>query len=327
MGLIDNIEPYLPGENFNSWVARVEQFFVVNDVNENKQVPLFVTLIGAETYEILASLTVPLKPKDKSISKLLKILTDHFAPKANEIAERYKFYSYIVELKALAATCNFKSFLKEALRDRLVCGVNSSSLRTKLLEEPLLTWDKVTNLATADSLTQKHVISMQREFMSENVKYISERGSEVNKNGKYFSAKDRQERQQNCDQCGRQHMENQCRVKNFVCFYCSRKGHIASKCWKKRRDNYNKVTINSIIGKNISCTVQLNVNNVIMKFEVDTGAAVTVVPETYLQELLPNISIRKCDVELRSFGGNLISVLGQTEVDVKEMQLPLIVVR
>ncbi|XP_075157818.1 uncharacterized protein LOC142231085 [Haematobia irritans] len=194
MGLIGNIEPYLPGENFNSWVARVEQFFVVNDVNENKQVPLFITLIGAEAYEILASLTVPLKPKDKSISQLLKILTDHFAPKANEIAERYKFYSrdqkegepiadYIVELKALAATCNFKSFLEEALRDRLVCGVNSSSLRTKLLEEPLLTWDKATNLATADSLTQKHVISMQREFMSENVKYIGERGSEVNKNG------------------------------------------------------------------------------------------------------------------------------------------------
>lgn len=93
MGLIGNIEPFLPGENFGSWVARVEQFFIVNDVKDTKLVPLFLTLIGAETYDILASLTVPYKPKDKTLVQLMKVLTDHFEPKLNEIAERYTFFS------------------------------------------------------------------------------------------------------------------------------------------------------------------------------------------------------------------------------------------
>ena len=31
---------------------------------------------------------------------------------------------YVAELKRLAATCNFKTYLPKALRDRFVCGLN-----------------------------------------------------------------------------------------------------------------------------------------------------------------------------------------------------------
>lgn len=342
MGLIGNIEPYLPGENFSSWVARVEQFFIVNDVQEAKRVPLFITLIGAEAYEVLSSLTVPLQPKDKTLNQLLKILNDHFEPKANEIAERYKFYSrnqkegepmadYIVEIKSLASTCNFNSFLEEALRDRLVCGVCSSALRAKLLSEPSLTWEKAKNFATTDSLTQKNMLTMERDYMVQNA--IVTRDSNkpnYNNSGAYKKTftKNKQKEMVNCTKCGRSHAENECRARNFVCFYCSRRGHLASMCFKKRREEEeNRVIINSIKNGSLSCIVHIQINNVAVKFEVDSGAAVTVLEECSFRECFKNISLTPFNNNLWSCGGHLLTVVGQAAVKVGVNNLNLVIVK
>lgn len=135
--MIGNIEPYVPGENFPEYQERLEQFFELNEVKEEKRVAMLITLIGPETYRILKSLVLPEVPKSKSYKDLVKALTCHFAPSVNIIAERYKFNQceqsvsesisdFIVALKMCAQSCEFKTFLDDALRDRFVCGVRDS---------------------------------------------------------------------------------------------------------------------------------------------------------------------------------------------------------
>ena len=66
------------------------------------------------------------------------------------LAERYMFYqcrqentenvaAYLAALRKCAEYCNFGDFLQQALRDRFVCGLNSSAIQKRLLAESDLT--------------------------------------------------------------------------------------------------------------------------------------------------------------------------------------------
>ena len=74
-------------------------------------------------------------------------------PKPILIAERFKFHrqnqhesetvaQFVVELKRLALKCEFETFLEDALRDRLLCGLKSVQIQKKLLAERDLTFKK-----------------------------------------------------------------------------------------------------------------------------------------------------------------------------------------
>ncbi|KAL1435655.1 hypothetical protein MTO96_001525 [Rhipicephalus appendiculatus] len=58
---------------------------------------------------------------------------------------------FLAEYTRLATTCLFGTFLEEALRDRLIAGLRSDSVRCRLLALPddEVTWDWVRQVATA----------------------------------------------------------------------------------------------------------------------------------------------------------------------------------
>ncbi|KAF2905830.1 hypothetical protein ILUMI_00336, partial [Ignelater luminosus] len=81
---------------------------------------------------------------EKSYQELTDILVNHFKPARLIIDEQFKFNTrvqqqeesiseFVVALKrCLAKTCNFGTFLKDALRDRLVCGIKDSHIQQRL---------------------------------------------------------------------------------------------------------------------------------------------------------------------------------------------------
>ena len=84
----------------------------------------------------------PELPKDKSLEQVIAVLEGHFNLKPAVIAERFIFHKreqipgetiiiaeYIAELHHLSTYCNFGGYLNEALRDRLVCGLQSEVLK------------------------------------------------------------------------------------------------------------------------------------------------------------------------------------------------------
>ena len=142
-------------------------------------------------------------------------------PKPIVIAERYKFHKYhqeegqsirefLAKLQKLAETCEFGGYRDEALRDRLVCGITSQTIRRKLLGEADLTLKKAVDIAVGMELTDKEITQISAVQQVHKVQL------------------------QECFRCGKHnHSPDKCFYKLSECHIFKRKGHISPKCPQK----------------------------------------------------------------------------------------------
>ncbi|KAK3773177.1 hypothetical protein RRG08_013763 [Elysia crispata] len=111
LGRIEEFDP--AQKDLESYLERLEQYFVANDVTEAKRTAVLLSVIGAKTYEVLKSLVAPDKPSAKSYPDLKAVLLSHFKPKPLTVYERFKFHKavqkdtenaaqYIAKLRGLA---------------------------------------------------------------------------------------------------------------------------------------------------------------------------------------------------------------------------------
>lgn len=153
-------------DNWKLYVDRLEQYFVVNKIEENLQVPTLITVIGAEGYELLVNLCTPDEPKQKKFKEIKEVMGRHLQPKPSVLAERYKFRhrkqnqgegiaEYVAVLKRMSKSCEFGSWLTESLRDQLVCGIISDVIRQRLFAEQELDFIKAYNLAVSMEAAEK----------------------------------------------------------------------------------------------------------------------------------------------------------------------------
>ncbi|CAB3246497.1 unnamed protein product [Arctia plantaginis] len=244
----------------------MEQYFFINDVTEEKKkIALFITLIGPESYETLKNLVSPEVPSSLSYTKLVEVLKGHYIEKKSAIAARYEFYQYkqkenqsindfVVQIKRLAANCQFKTFLKEALRDRFVSGLRNDILISKLLSEP-------------DDLSFEKGIQMALAFESaeRDTKYIQPDGNiHLVKKPQYRQGSKAQvphleqnlklEGKLECRRCGGAHLTTRCFKKEWICFVCKKPGHLANKCRFKLSMKGNNV-------KNVEQEKEVNCDN------------------------------------------------------------------
>ena len=73
-------------------MERVEQYFLANNVETNKKLPVLPTVIRGKTYSLLRTLTSPVKPSTKTFDEIVTILQGHLSPKLLLIAERFRFH-------------------------------------------------------------------------------------------------------------------------------------------------------------------------------------------------------------------------------------------
>ena len=77
-------------------------------------------------------------------------------------------------------------------------------------------------------------------------------------------------------------------------------------------------------------TVEPEVNGVPLEMELDTGASVSIVTETTWKDRFPGVQLENTGIQLKTYTGEELRVLGQIQVHVKyenqEHQLPLLVV-
>ena len=91
LGRIDSFD--LKTDDITEYIERVEQYFIANDVtDEKKQTAIFLTIIGNETYNLFRNLLASESPAGKTVKMLSETLIDHLKPQPIIIAERYKFY-------------------------------------------------------------------------------------------------------------------------------------------------------------------------------------------------------------------------------------------
>ncbi len=130
-------------ETISAYLERFDLYVSVNGIAGDKQVSTLLLVIGMKHYSLIRGLVSPVKPENKTLVELKSILKKHYDPEPIVIAERFRFYQrtqksgesiadYLASLRNLASRCGFGGFLAEALRDRLVCGLNSEAIQKAL---------------------------------------------------------------------------------------------------------------------------------------------------------------------------------------------------
>jgi len=233
MTTIGQIQEFDPEkEKVTAYLERVQMFLVANSIQEDKKVPVLLSVIGGKTYALLSSLLAPDKPKDKTFEELSEVLQKHFEPKPVVIVQRFHFHrrnqapgesvaDYVAELRRLATHCKFDGYLEEALRDRLVCGLRSEGVQKRLLTYTDLTLAKAVEVAQSMEAAERDTQEMKSTELTIR-KVSTQRGA--------VKAKP-------CYRCGKEgHEPHSCGFREAICHNCQKKGHLARVCRSKAQN-------------------------------------------------------------------------------------------
>ena len=145
-----------------------------------------------------------------------------------------------------------------------------------------------------------------------------------------------------CHRCARDHRGEKCRFADAICRYCKKKGHIERACRAKPRairqmNNQNssksdedEILLHSLSSKGSKYSVDLYLNGHKVQMELDTGARVSLIPQT-LWRKLGKRSLQPSNCELKTWSGQKVEILGTTTVHVnyndQTKDLPLFVTK
>jgi transposase InsO family protein len=221
--MFGDIGNFIPGTNdVNLYCQRLEQFMLINKIKDDQKVSLFYVLVGEEALKEIRKSMAPDDPLTKTFAELVAELKKLYKEDINIIIARYKFHQlkqnggtiteFILSLKEAARNCDFKECCRsDALRDRLVAGIDDNELRNRLLAEKELKFEKACELAHAYESSKK----AGGELMVASSSYVN-------------FVKDHKQGQ--CFRCGRNHNCHTCPAKDWICLKCKNKGHIARLC-------------------------------------------------------------------------------------------------
>lgn len=153
--------PYFYAADWNVFIERLEQFFVLNDVNDDsKKRAIMLTAIDDQVYKVLQNFCHPQLPKDKTYAELVELLHNEYVTRTSLFRERAKFYSarqlknetiseWFDRLKYLSAECKFGGRFDTIMLDRFISGLRATSILDRLCEEDEnLTIQRAVEIAT-----------------------------------------------------------------------------------------------------------------------------------------------------------------------------------
>ena len=228
--------------SIESYLKRMASYFIANKIKEDIKIHVFLSMIGPKMYDVISKLIAPNTPEKKTLDEIADILLKHYNPTRMVTVERYKFNKrcqeneesmadYIVAIRDLARTCEFGTFLDDALRDRVVCGIKSDSTRMMLLKDENLTMEKATKIACAMEMAKKESACFGQSVKVEEVHKM------------VYKYKDNVYNK--CKYCGNKHKNKDCSAKKWKCFNCQEVGHSAKVCTKKK-SKYQKSKVNEV---------------------------------------------------------------------------------
>lgn len=286
-----------------------------------------------------------------------RVFFERYIFNSRDQREDEDFENFYKEVKLLANSCEFGNLNDSLIRDRIIAGVNDARLRDKLLSK-----DVEPDLMEVVSICRSYELAKKQVTVIEATKTVSiDKVSQVNRSKQskqQYSNQpkpvvNKQEQGPTCTKCGlRIHKNpNDCPATESLCFGCGKKGHYGRCCPKRRimtveeDDNgedsvyySDSVTAScdhcpstNKLGKNSAIFVQVAVGNRTIPMKCDTGADFSIMPLQLYNSLNYKQKLADCEVKLKSYCGNSLSVKGSVKmnakIDGKSYKLKFIVIQ
>ncbi|XP_029165366.1 uncharacterized protein K02A2.6-like [Nylanderia fulva] len=337
------------------WLQRFQAAITIFQVPAEQRVLYLLHYIGSAAFDVICNKMAPADPYSTTLEELINNLGEFYAPEPLEIAENFRFHQrkqndgepikdFVAALQKLSVHCKFGPYLKTALRNQLVFGLASSRAQSRLLETKDLTFDKAVQVATAMELSEKD--SRQLQSKTAEIEYVGPKDRKPEQRGprkkKFTSGKPAKEKIEahktnvgklrtghsstsvnaniSCYRCGRNHLASKCTLdRNIKCNFCGTPGHLRKVCMGAKRASANQVEEVLQVehcehrGKFFKTLV---VDGKPLRFEIDSGAAVSIVSTSTVQRLFPRRRLKQTTIQLMTFCKTPIQVIGVLPVSV-----------
>lgn len=329
-------------ETMSNFLLRVKHYIKANKVAEDLKVSVLLSVLGPRLVTTLSDLLAPAEVDDHTFDQLVETLKNHFKPCTLTIVERYRFgcrnqqpnetiAEYVVTLKHMASTCNFGTFLKDALRDKLVSGIRDDNIRQRLLTEELSLEDSLKRaLMLEEAIKQKSTFETGQGSGQETVNKVRVQkpkpppSSSTSKDNFSHQPSQSNKKIVPCYRCGSSsHVQYNCPYKGYRCNGCQSLGHLLKVCKKKTRNvkNVTEESDNCIFHIKTSgdapYVVTLTVNKVPLDFELDTGSLYTIISKKTFQQYFSSCPLKPSRVKLTALWfSEHLPLLGCIEVKV-----------
>ncbi|KAJ1526442.1 hypothetical protein ONE63_009576 [Megalurothrips usitatus] len=305
----------------------------------------FIYTMGEKAEDILLSFKLT-EEGAASYKTVLEEFDKHFGARKNVVLERHRFLrrrqqpnesvdDFVADLHRLAESANLGDLKDDLIRDVLILGIKDRKLSDALTLDGSLTLERATT-----RVRQKE--ELQRQQQAEAREQGSSGGGRASDNNN--KPKQRTPPAKECSKCGRspQHAFSECPAKGSECSKCHGKNHWARKCPGKGKVNrveqeddsedddlfvgrvslLDDASVNRICAVDNSSqrrppwNVEVSVNKIPAKFQVDTGADVTVISEETYRAQFAAIPLRDTRHRLRGPSRRFLTVLGVLETSI-----------
>ena len=235
-------------KTFDNFVTAVLTATDEAERNNLNKLGLLASFLSHRTFELIADATeydqaiAMLRntyPKSKNVIFARHLLLSRTQKSNESLAE------FVHALKQLARDCEFRAvsadkYRDELTRDAFINGINSVSIRQRLLEEDGLTFQNAINKAETLDRAQKQSEFYESKPMLQSAAITNDPSAGItndpeskNQGGVSTRITTKQKQQRKCYFCGgiiHSGGRNQCPAKNQICNNCGKKGHFKRVC-------------------------------------------------------------------------------------------------
>lgn len=239
-----------------TWMEWLQQFnwystaVQLNTQSAERQAATLMATIGPDAITIFNTFGLSAE-EQRNVEVIKQKFTDYFLPKSNVTYERYTFNKmsqnadetfteFLTRIKAQSKKCDFDQLNDSLLKDKIVIGVKSESIREKLSAEDNLTLDRAVTIALASEQASKQLKEMQNNDVQKiDVIKTNKNRNKDNQNKIRVTAKE-----SDCRRCGQKHMPRSCPAFGKNCNKCGKSGNFSTVCKSKRKEKSQVQVVN-----------------------------------------------------------------------------------
>ncbi|CAC5426704.1 unnamed protein product [Mytilus coruscus] len=308
-----------------------------------EELNLYIDLSVREAVRSTLQLTMAFnqEPQNRTLEMVLQAFDGYCNPKRNETVERYRFNmrnqnreetfdKYVTELKILATTCNYGALQESLIRDKIICGIQDSHLRERLLRVIDLDLPKCLQISRAAELSKERIKTLENPTFSDlEVHGVKHKQRNPNyQQQKQHTHKTKPSYAQTssaCKYCGRKHEFNKAKCPAFG-KECKRRhpGHRVRAISEESDESNDYFEINTVTLTNVNSVkekhsrhiyasmkiIGKNEKSKLTRFQLDRGATCNIITARTLKKLDIN-QLQKTSQILTMYNNTTIKPIGK----------------